>query len=188
MATISENYPDRQSDQEIRQTIKGFSDEMFKAKFSINSVMQYSPLIQLGHDELQNRQSKRYMKGSFAMAGFSLLISIIAVCIAISSSRVSSRWEDKQLPLLQQLINETKTQTEQQISIAETHLATIKEMKQTASKKNQQLNISIESIKQNVEIIKKNSEKPEEPVEDVSTESDDSLQTSEPRLLVTPDM
>ncbi len=176
------------TEKKFPQDINKFSDKELKEKMKEYLIFMSGLLtderrisyLQLAHDELQNRQSKRYMMGFFAMAGFYLMNSRNAVCVAFSSSRVSSRWEDKQLPLIQQLIDETKAQTEKQISIAETHLATIKEMEQTISKDRQQISISINKIKRNVEMLKKNSEKPEEPVEDVIIDSDDSLQTTGP--------
>ena len=102
-------YPFDYSDKDLKDNIK---------KKSGFRPLSSTDQIQLGLDELRNRQSKRYMVGSFVIAGVSLIISFFAVYMAISSLRSSSEWKDSQLILIEQLIEETKAQTEKQISIS----------------------------------------------------------------------
>ena len=167
MAHIHKDYPEGQSNKELRNTIKEYADDIFKSKGNINTVLQLSPLLQLGRDELQSRQGKWYMRFTLIIAGLSFLISIAAVYLAISASSSSSEWETNQLKLIERLIEVTRAQSQAQLSIAESRLSTMKEMERTVRKESERLNASMELVNRNVEILQRNMEKREKPAKHV---------------------
>ncbi len=107
MTTINSQYPHGMKDKEIAEAIKEYSIEIHNSKANINTVMQFSPLIQLGQIELQGRQTKRVTTLSIVVSIVSLLIAGLALYVSLSSSRVSSQWEESQINLLRELKIET---------------------------------------------------------------------------------
>jgi hypothetical protein len=61
------------------------------------------PLIQLGHNELQSRFSKRISRLTLSVGGLSLLIAALALYFSIETKRASSDWENKQLDALNRI-------------------------------------------------------------------------------------
>ena len=57
-----------------------------KGKADINSVMLYSPLIQMVSNELTGRFVKRTTRAALAIACLSLLVSLVALYVAFTSS------------------------------------------------------------------------------------------------------
>jgi hypothetical protein len=105
MATISVDYPHKLNDDELEKAILEYSIEIFNKQGNINAVMLYSPLIQLGQNELQGRQTKRATRLSVGASLLSIIIAFLALYISLSSSRASARWESDQLEILEQISN-----------------------------------------------------------------------------------
>jgi hypothetical protein len=57
--TVPPGYPHAREDDEILQAVTTLVGELQSAAFSINAVMQYSPLVAAGQSELQARQAQR---------------------------------------------------------------------------------------------------------------------------------
>ena len=106
MTTINSQYPYGMKDKEIAEAIKEYSAVIYNSKADINSVLRFSPLIQLGQTELQGRQTKRVTTLSIIVSIVSLLIAGSALYVSLYSSRVSSRWEGSQINLLKELKTE----------------------------------------------------------------------------------
>ena len=81
-------------DKEIEDSIKEYSEEIFKSKAGINTVMRFSPLIQLGQTELQGRQTKRVTCLSIIVSIVSLFIAGTALYVSFNTSRASTHWEN----------------------------------------------------------------------------------------------
>ena len=108
MATIPANYPDGSSDNEIKTAIREMQDDLASAKYSINAVLQFSPLINLGQFELERRQSTAILKQSRVVSGISILIALLAVGISVAGNISSSEWESVQLKALSSINSNTK--------------------------------------------------------------------------------
>ncbi|PNH91943.1 hypothetical protein C1O24_20865 [Vibrio diazotrophicus] len=102
-AYITEGYPSRLTDRQIEQHIKEYSDEIVKFRGNKNFTSAYVPLIQLGQAELQNRQNKKVFRLTLFISILSLLVSFAALFVSYSSMDSSSRWEQSQIELLQEL-------------------------------------------------------------------------------------
>ncbi len=59
MANLPRNYPYGCSDRDISKAIKELSDDVLGSGANINRVLQMTPSIALGQNELQSRQTKR---------------------------------------------------------------------------------------------------------------------------------
>lgn len=103
MTTINSLYPHGMKDEEIEGAIKEYSAEIHSSKANMNTVLQFSPLIQLGQLELQRRQTKRVTTLSVIFSIVSLLVAGSALFVSFYSSRASSRWERSQINLLKEL-------------------------------------------------------------------------------------
>jgi hypothetical protein len=59
MADLPLNYPHGASDEEILQALEDLGAHILKSGGDINVVLQLSPLVTIGQNELQARQAKR---------------------------------------------------------------------------------------------------------------------------------
>ncbi len=103
MATISVDYPHKLSDAELEKALHEYSLEIFSSQGNINKVMLYSPLIQLGQNELQGRQTKRATRLSIGASSLSIVIALLALYISLNSARVNDQWESGQINLLERI-------------------------------------------------------------------------------------
>ncbi len=55
-AKLYKGYPREMSNEEIVNVIKSYNEVIVGSKGDINKVLQFSPLIQLGENELQSRK------------------------------------------------------------------------------------------------------------------------------------
>lgn len=100
MIKPNSDYPHGLKDKEIEDGIKYFYNEMYKSKTNINKVLLFTPMIQLGQNELQSRHTKRITRLSLGIGILSLLIAALALYVSSYSSKSSTRWESKQIELL----------------------------------------------------------------------------------------
>ena len=80
----------KEPDKVIRQHIREYEQAMFtaaKGKADINSVMLYSPLIQMLSNELTGRFVKRTTLLALGVACLSLVVSSVAFYVSYTSSR-----------------------------------------------------------------------------------------------------
>ncbi|WP_372865250.1 hypothetical protein [Spongiibacter sp.] len=103
MAELKANYPHGLKDREIEFLVNQYAAEIFEKGASTNAVLQFSPLIQLGTNELQSRQSKRITMLSIGISVLSLLIASLALYVSLVSSRSSNQWREEQLMALSQM-------------------------------------------------------------------------------------
>lgn len=79
----------KETNKVIRQQMREFESEMFtanKGKADINSVMLYSPLIQMLNNELTGRFVKRTTLVALGIACLSLVVSSVALYVSSTSS------------------------------------------------------------------------------------------------------
>ncbi len=77
----------KNTDAEIKSKIQEWSDSMFthtKKGADINSVMLYTPLIQMAQNELTGRLVKRTTMTAIGVAALSLIVSGISLAVALS--------------------------------------------------------------------------------------------------------
>ena len=75
----------KETDKEIRRQMGEWTNDMFTeddGKASINSVMKYSPLIQMLSNELTGRFVKRTTLFALGVAVLSLVVSLAALYVA----------------------------------------------------------------------------------------------------------
>lgn len=109
MPTIPENYPDGCESEQIKTTIREMQNHLVQNGFQVNSVLQFSPLINLGQSELERRQNEAIVTQSKRMGYISLAIAVIALGISIHGDRGSSEWEQKQLTILEKVSSQLNT-------------------------------------------------------------------------------
>ena len=77
------------SDREIQEKIEEWSDSMFTHtednKADINSVMLYTPLIQLAQNELTSRYIKKTTLIAMGMSSLALAVSLTALIVSVFS-------------------------------------------------------------------------------------------------------
>ena len=104
---ISKKFPTDLNDTEINLAIKGMSDEILNSGANINSVMQFSPLIQMGQNELQSRVLQKSANESSRTERIALGIAIFSVIISLTlywlSSLSDNKWKDQELSILQKI-------------------------------------------------------------------------------------
>lgn len=118
MPNVYDGYPEKKTDKEIKVILKEYTDEIFKSRADINTVLQWTPLIQLGQAELQGRSVKRVTRASFFISAISILIAISSLWISNQNSTSSGEWESKQIESL----NNIKSSIEKQSQMFETEL------------------------------------------------------------------
>ena len=111
MANLYPNYPYGCSDKDIAKAIKEYSDEMLAARADINKVLQFSPLIAVGQNELQSRQTKRITFLSLGIGLLSLVIAGIALWVSFMNTRSNEAWENKQLESLNAIHSDLNAQS-----------------------------------------------------------------------------
>lgn len=97
---IPKNYPTDCTLDQIRSTILDIQSELERVGFNINSVLQFSPLINLGQSELERRQSAVVVRQSKILAFVSVGVAVVALLIAGFGAASSAEWEAKQIELL----------------------------------------------------------------------------------------
>lgn len=107
---MNRTYPSDYTDDEIRNTINDFSKKIMDAKFDINAVMQLSPPIQLGQNELQKRildrsaiETSRIQKLAIFIAVISIILALVAIYLSLQNSRFESEWKERQINLLESI-------------------------------------------------------------------------------------
>ena len=115
MANISKNYPSGSTDGQIYQVIKELSEEVLNSGANINTVLQLTPLINLGQNELQKRildksskEVSKLEKIAIVIASVSIILSAIAIYFSFQSVKSSKRWENNQIELLEQIQENTR--------------------------------------------------------------------------------
>ena len=109
---IYQKYPHGLGDDELNSAVKQYADAIFQQKGEINTVLRFSPLIQIGISEIQARQVLKVMKRSLAIGFVSFVISVLAITMVIASLRSSVRWEKNQLRLLESLVSTVESTTD----------------------------------------------------------------------------
>ena len=115
MANIPKNYPSGSTDEEIYQAIKELSADVLNSGANINTVLQLTPVVNLGQNELQKRilersskETSKLEKIAIVIASVSIILSAIAIYFSYQSVKSSERWENNQIELLKQIRDNAK--------------------------------------------------------------------------------
>ncbi len=119
MANLYQGYPSKIETKKLKRIINEYTEELYASRANINTVIQLSPLIQLGQSELQGRQNRRIEVISTIISLTSLIIAIGSIYIAIQSDASSNRWEKNQGTQLNTLDKHNKQLIERMDSIVE---------------------------------------------------------------------
>lgn len=104
--TIPLGYPRQCSQDQIAGVIRTAQDQLETQHYSINAVMQWSPIIQLGLAELQDRAAKRstrLAKVTLAIVIVSVILSLFVGVVSFLSLRSNKEWQERQLDLLERI-------------------------------------------------------------------------------------
>jgi hypothetical protein len=112
MPIIRKQYPHGLTTREIQDSIREYAEAMTEAG-GINQVLQFSPLIMLGQQELQTRTNRRVTGLALGIAILSLLTSGAALYVSHASQASGRHWERRELQALGQLHSSLQHQTEQ---------------------------------------------------------------------------
>ncbi len=83
MAQIIEHYPYGCTDEKIKELVQGYSKEIYDSRANINTVMAMSPLLQLGLQELQDKQNKNITYLSLGVSTVSLIVSAVTLYVSL---------------------------------------------------------------------------------------------------------
>jgi len=106
MATLSKDYPHGGSEREISKAIEDFADEITLSEGDINTVLRLTPLIVIGHAELQSRQTKRITRVSIGLGILSIVMAAVALLVSMAGNWTNSDSQRQQLELLKGIHNE----------------------------------------------------------------------------------
>jgi hypothetical protein len=115
MPSIYSNYPHGLPTKKLEAAIREYSDAINLSGANINTVLQFSPYISLGLNELQNRQNSRVTRVSIGIGIVSLIVSIFAFYVAIDAARSGDASTARQIKLLETL-NENAIQGKTRLS------------------------------------------------------------------------
>ena len=103
MAKVYANYPHGLSDKQLVEAIQEYATTINSSGVNINTVLQFSPYISLGLNELQSRQNKRITRISIGVGIVSLTVAAVALYISLDSGRSSDVSSARQIVLLEEL-------------------------------------------------------------------------------------
>ena len=103
MATVYPDYPHGLSDKMLVAAIQEYATTINASRANINTVLQFSPYISLGLNELQSRQNKRSALISFFVGLVSLIVAAVALYISTDSGRSSDALSTRQIALLEEV-------------------------------------------------------------------------------------
>jgi hypothetical protein len=115
MANVYSNYPRGLSDKKLVEAIDEYANEINASRVDINKVLQFSPYISLGLNELQSRQSKRITRISLGISILSLAIATLALYVSLESGRSSDKSSVRQIAILEEL-NKNAIENQKMIS------------------------------------------------------------------------
>lgn len=105
---VPEYFPEGCKDEELKQYIKDLTNSFYPTVVA-SEMIRVASLIQLGQNELHNRQTQRMNKISRRISWISVTIScfsLIAILVfSLLSYQTNRRWEVNQLKLLNTSIN-----------------------------------------------------------------------------------
>jgi hypothetical protein len=97
MALVFQNYPHGLDDQALQNAVQSYIQAIYDARANINTVLQYSPLLQLGQSEMQRRIADRNAATAKRLTYVSLGVATVALLLSVLGTWSSSRWESAQL-------------------------------------------------------------------------------------------
>ena len=104
---IPQNFPDSCSPEQINSTIRDILDLVLKEPLDIHQVQRNTPLITLGHSELDRRESANVIKQSKRLGRISIAVAILALAIAGYGSVSSAEWQNQQIEILSRIGDNT---------------------------------------------------------------------------------
>lgn len=110
MAKLYKEYPHGCSDKQISKAIEDYANEITTSEGDLNTVLQLTPLMVVGHAELQSRQTKRITRVSVGLGILSIVIAGIALWVSIASNWTNSDSQTQQLELLKAIQHQVQMQ------------------------------------------------------------------------------
>ncbi len=90
MENVYPNYPRGLPDKKLIEVIDEYANEINQSGVNINKVLQLSPYISLGLNELQSRQSKRVTRISLGISILSLVIACFALYVSLEVANLAT--------------------------------------------------------------------------------------------------
>ncbi len=114
--SIPLGYPRQLSNEQITSTIDNIQTVFEKGKYNINVLMRFAPLLQIGANELQSRNvdrqaqiSREYADTSKRLSLISVVIAVIAIIVAVSTSVLSFQEAQQDTLIQKQQLEALKT-------------------------------------------------------------------------------
>ena len=115
---ILEGYPRELEDEQIIAEMKDIQRYLQAGGFDLNDVMQLTPVLQLGANELHSRNierqaqiSQKYADTSKRLSIISVVIAVTALIVAASTSFLSFRATEQDTLIQMQQLEALKTPT-----------------------------------------------------------------------------
>jgi len=113
MAKIYEDYPHGRSEEQISKAIEDFADEITASDGDINTVLRLTPLIVIGHAELQSRQTRRITRVSVGLGILSIVMAGVALWVSIASNWTNSDSQKQELEFLKGIHHEVQLKNQE---------------------------------------------------------------------------
>jgi hypothetical protein len=110
MAKLVKEYPHGCSDKQISKAIEDYANEITASGGDINTVLRLTPLMVVGHAELQSRQTKRITQVSVGLGILSIVIAGVALLVSILGNRSNTDSQNQQLELLKTIQRDVQKQ------------------------------------------------------------------------------
>lgn len=109
MPSVFNGYPDKLSTKELKATVADYQKAIVDSKGNINTILQFSPLIQLGLEEIRIRSSRLSAILTSIIAITSLVASIFAINLSEKAMKSSKAWEERQIKSLNEINKSNST-------------------------------------------------------------------------------
>ena len=103
---IDSKYPHGLSDEELSRALHEYAGEMSKRGLgNPNYIPYYAPLIQLGLAERDARRNKSTTRRTLGVAAISLIVSGVALFVAMSSNRSNTDLDEREIAAIERLMD-----------------------------------------------------------------------------------
>jgi hypothetical protein len=113
MPHIYPHFPYKCTNKQLKETVQGYSEEIYKQHGNINTILQISPLLQLGISEIQGRTNRKITYLSLSISILSLIVAGIALYISFQSGEFEGVWKNEQINILNTLKDISNNQVNQ---------------------------------------------------------------------------
>ncbi len=101
---IDPKYPHGLNDDKLSRALHEYAGEMSKRGLgNPNHIPYYAPLIQLGLSERDARRNKSTTRRTLGVAALSLIVSGVALFVAVSSNRSNTDLDEREIAAIERL-------------------------------------------------------------------------------------